>query len=138
MKRMNTRFYGLVTALLVPAMICVSYTRTASAADPAVSLIIDQIRITADDQFVRLRNVGTGSIALSDYELIYFNTDNKPTKTLTFSGTVPKDGYYMLNDSQLNICYQMQIDSVSLGFSTTSGSLQLWHYATLEYQGTRE
>jgi hypothetical protein len=109
---------------------CTGIVPKVTAADSAVSLIIDQIKITSDDQFVRLRNVGTGSIALSDYELIYLNSDNKPTKTLTFSGTVPKDGYFMLDDSQLSICYQMLLDSVSLGFSTTAGTLQLWHYVS--------
>lgn len=129
MKRIMKRFYGagLMLAVLISVLIPAHSVR---AVDTPVSLIIDQIKITSDDQFVRLRNVGTGSIALSDYELIYFNGDNKPTKTLTFSGTVPKDGYFMLNDAQFSVCYQMQVDSVSLGFSTTAGSLQLWHYTT--------
>lgn len=100
------------------------------SAQTAPSLRIEQLKITSDDQFVTLANHTASAVDISAYELIYFNTDNKPTKTFTFSGTIAPGGYYVMSDALLTVCHNMQIEAVSLGFSTTAGSLQLWKYTT--------
>lgn len=97
-------------------------------AEALPDLRLEQIKITSDDQFVTIANQAAVSVDLSRYELVYFNADNKPTKTFTFSGSLAAGSYYVMSDALMTICYGMQVDAVSLDLSTTAGTLQLWKY----------
>ena len=126
-KRSHLRAVGLAGIWLL-ALIAGLVPSAAAQAVPDLS--IDQIKITADNQFVTLNNSGAVPADLGAYELVYFNAEGKPSKTFTFTGTMGPGGYYMLSDGLASVCWQMQIEAISLGFSTTGGSLQLWHYAS--------
>lgn len=100
------------------------------AAQDGAGLRIEQLKVTTEDQFVTLRNMTGETQDLSAYELIYLNADHKPSKTFTFSGSFSAGATFVLSDGQITVCQLMQIESVSLGLSTTGGSLQLWRYDT--------
>jgi len=116
-----------VSVLTLPVFVAVPIAH----AQTVPVLRIEQLKITTDDQFVAIANHSADPMELSSYELVYFNSDNKPTKTFTFSGSIPADSYYVMSDALLTICHNMQVDAVSLGFSTTAGSLQLWKYNSI-------
>jgi len=89
-------------------------------------LVISQFKITSSNgQFVTLYNQSSATIDLSQYEVDYINGSNKLV-SVPISGQVPAHGFYMLNDDQVRLCYQMILNSASLGFATTSGTLQIW------------
>jgi hypothetical protein len=94
------------------------------------SLIVSQIKITSsNDQFVTLYNTTDTTLDMSRYQLEYFNsydlTKATSSRLVALSGTVPPHGYYMVNDSALLLCYAVTVDSVSLGFSSTAGMVEV-------------
>lgn len=104
-----------------------------SAADsaPTMQLIISEFKVTtADGQFFTLYNPSsTASVELKDYQLQYFNNNDltraTSSKIISLNGTLPPRGYYMISDGAATICYQLTVASASLGFSTTSGFVEL-------------
>ncbi len=90
-------------------------------------LVISQFKVTANDgQFFTLYNPSsTASVDLNSYELEYFNnydlTKATSSKLVALSGSLAPQSYYMLSDGTSPICYQMTVDTVSLGFSANSG-----------------
>lgn len=104
--------------------------RVQADAVSAPSLIISQLKITSrNGQFVTLYNNTPGALDMSRYQLTYFNHYDAAKATssrlITLSGILPPHSYYMINDSALQICYQLTLNSLSLGFSSTAGYLQL-------------
>lgn len=102
------------------------------AADTAdnPSLTISQLKITSSNgQFVALYNLTSQPVDMSKYQLQYFNHYDlgkaTSSKLIALTGTLPPHGYYLINDGPIVLCYQMMIDSVSLGLSSTAGTLQL-------------
>ncbi len=98
------------------------------ANDP--SLIISQLKITSSNgQFITLYNATDSALDMGKYRLEYFNSYDlgKATsgKLITLSGTVPPHGYFMVNDDTLLLCYQLTVDSVSLGLSSTAGRVEV-------------
>ncbi|HSX15937.1 MAG TPA: lamin tail domain-containing protein, partial [Candidatus Saccharimonadales bacterium] len=92
----------------------------------APSLVISQFKLTSSaGQFVTLYNQTNAALDLGQYEVDYINSSNKLTN-VPISGQLPAHGFYLLSDDQVRICYQVTLSSVSLGFSTTSGTLQIW------------
>ncbi|MEK7059911.1 MAG: lamin tail domain-containing protein [Patescibacteria group bacterium] len=96
----------------------------------APSLVISQLKLTSSNgQFVTLYNTGQTALDMSKYQLEYFNhydlSKATSSKLISLSGIVPPHGYYMINDGTLLLCYQLTIDSATLGLSTTAGLLQL-------------
>jgi len=92
----------------------------------APSLVISQFKFTSSaGQFVTLYNQTNTTLDLGLYEVDYINSSNKLTN-VPISGQLPAHGFYMLSDDQVRICYQLVLNSVSLGFSTTGGTLQIW------------
>ncbi len=96
----------------------------------APSLVISQLKLTSSSgQFVTLYNAGQTALDMSKYQLEYFNhydlSKATSSKLISLSGIVPPHGYYMVNDGTLFLCYQLTIDSVSLGLSSTAGLLQV-------------
>ena len=94
------------------------------------SLTISQLKVTSSNgQFVTLYNPTNSVLNMSNYQLEYFNSFDlskaTSSKLVALSGTLPPHSYFMVNDGTLQLCYQMTIDSVSLGFSTTSGMVEV-------------
>ena len=94
------------------------------------SLIISQLKITSNNgQFVTLYNTTDLVVDMSRYQLEYFNNYDLSKATssrlIALSGIVPPHGYFMINDSSLLLCYQLTVDSVSLGFSSTAGMVEV-------------
>jgi len=94
------------------------------------SLIISQLKVTSSNgQFVTLYNPSGSALNMSNYQLEYFNSFDlskaTSSKLIQLTGTLPPHGYFMVNDGALQLCYQMTVDSVSLGFSTTAGMVEL-------------
>jgi len=102
------------------------------AADTAnvPSLVISQLKITSSSgQFITLYNTTNSALDMSKYQLEYFNSYDlgkaTSSRLIALSGTVPPHGYFMVNDSSLLLCYQLSIESVSLGLSSTAGMVQI-------------
>jgi len=97
---------------------------------PNPSLIISQLKITSSNgQFVTLYNATNTTLDMSKFQLAYFNSYDLSRSTssrlIALSGNLPPHSYYMVNDSTISICYLMNINSMSLGFSSTAGMLQI-------------
>src|SRR6266404_4021002 len=96
-------------------------------------IIIAQIKITSNNgQFITLYNNTAGAIDLSTIQLQYFNNFDllKATsgKLISLSGKVPAHGYVVVDDGPIQACYQMTVNSVSLGLSSTAGFVQVAHF----------
>ena len=96
----------------------------------APSLVISQLKITSSNgQFVTLYNTTDTTLDVSRYQLEYFNSYDlskaTSSKLIALSGTVPPHGYFVIHDSALLLCYQLTVDSVSLGLSSTAGLVEL-------------
>lgn len=90
------------------------------------NLVISQFKITSNaGQFVTLYNQADSVLDLGQYELDYINSAGKVT-SLPISGQLLPNGFYMVSDDQIRLCYQMTIAAESLSFATTGGSLQVW------------
>ncbi|MDB5165031.1 MAG: hypothetical protein JWL89_657 [Candidatus Saccharibacteria bacterium] len=96
----------------------------------APSLVISQLKITSSNgQFVTLYNTSNSALDMSRYQLEYFNSydlsKSTSSRLIALSGIVPPHGYFMVNDSALMLCYQVTVDSVSLGLSSTAGFIEV-------------
>ncbi len=96
----------------------------------APSLVISQLKITSSNgQFITLYNATGAALDMSRYQLEYFNNYDlgkaTSSKLIALSGSLPPHGYYMVNDSSLLLCYQLMVDSVSLGLSSTAGFVEV-------------
>lgn len=101
----------------------------ADAADTP-SLTISQLKITSSNgQFITLYNATDTALDMSRYQLEYFNNYDlskaTSSKLIALSGTLPPHGYLMVNDGALLLCYQLTINSVSLGLSSTAGMVEV-------------
>jgi len=104
-------------------------TMHADAAN-APSLVISQLKITSSNgQFITLYNSTGLTLDMSKYQLEYFNSYDLSKATssrlISLSGTVPPHGYFMVNDGVYTLCYQLSVDSVSLGLSSTAGLVEV-------------
>jgi hypothetical protein len=94
------------------------------------SLTISQLKITSSNgQFVTLYNPSNSTLNMSNYQLEYFNSFDlskaTSSKLISLTGVLPPHSYFMVNDGTLQLCYQLTVDSVSLGFSSTAGLVEL-------------
>lgn len=102
----------------------------AAHALPAPQLIISQFKVTSSDgQFFMLYNSGDESVDMASVQLVYYNHYNlasaSSSKVIPLSGKLPAHSYYLINDGPLTLCYRMIVNSLSLGLSSTAGSLQV-------------
>jgi Lamin Tail Domain len=98
-------------------------------------LIITQVKITSSNgQFITIYNNSANTLDLSTVLLQYYNNYDllKATsgKLISLSGKVPAHSYFVVNDGPLQACYQMVVDSVSLGLSSTAGMVQISHFSS--------
>lgn len=96
------------------------------------SLVISQFKITSHNgQFVTLYNTTDNVLDMSQYKLEYFNNYDPAKATssraITLLGIVPPHGYFMASNGSMTLCYQLTINSISLGFSTSSGTIRVLH-----------
>lgn len=96
-------------------------------------LIITQVKITSSNgQFISLYNNTNSAIDLSTIQLQYFNNYDllKATsgKLISLTGKVPAHGFVVVDDGPIQACYQMMVNSVSLGLSSTAGFIQVSHF----------
>lgn len=96
----------------------------------APSLVISQLKITSSNgQYITLYNTTDSTLDMSKYQLEYFNnydlTKATSSRLISLAGTLAPHGYYMVNDSSLLLCYQLTIDSQTLGLSSTAGMIQV-------------
>ena len=126
LNKIDTKFYvGTIVLVMVCSLISVS-ADTASAP----SLVISRFKITSSNgQFITLYNASQSSLDMSKYQLAYFNNYDLSKATssrlIALSGSLPPHGYYTISDGNLTLCYQMIVDSQSLGFSSTAGMIQV-------------
>lgn len=121
--------------MLVPAGVLVlaltAQLRSAAAdAAGAPSLTISQLKVTSSDgQFITLYNPTDATLNMSNYQLEYFNNFDLSKATsnrlIALSGSLPPHGYYMVNDDALLLCYRLTVSSLSLGFSSTAGLVEV-------------
>jgi|GEM_PF-592078 len=116
----------IAAALLLGGMPATSSASTTSS--PA--LVISQLKMTSSNgQFITLYNAGSTALDMSKYELEYFNsydlTKATSSKLIALSGSLAAHSYFLVNDSSLLLCYQLTIDSVSLGLSSTAGMVEV-------------
>jgi len=108
-------------------------SKLAKSAATGPQIIIAQVKITSSNgQFITLYNNTGAAIDLSTIQLQYFNNFDllKATsgKLISLSGKVPAHGYAVIDDGPLQACYQMTVNSVSLGLSSTAGFVQVSHF----------
>lgn len=124
---MKHLYRGLRVLAITLLIISTSYSSSVFAVSNP-GLQIAQAKVTTSSQFITLYN-NSDSTTSGSYQLVYYNNYDRSkatsTKVYNVSGSVQGNGYYIFNDGQLDLCNQAKIDSVSLGFSTTSGSIEL-------------
>lgn len=109
-------------------------SKLAESAAVGPQIIIAQVKITSSNgQFITLYNNTNSAIDLSAIQLQYFNNFDllKATsgKLISLSGKLPAHGYAVVDDGPIQACYQMTVNSVSLGLSSTAGFVQVSHFA---------
>ena len=118
-------------AIVVASSLAVGLPAPAAADTANVpSLVISQLKITGSNgQFITLYNATNAALDMGKYQLEYFNNYDlgkaTSSKLIGLSGIVPPHSYFMVNDSSLLLCYQLTVDSVSLGLSSTAGLVEV-------------
>jgi hypothetical protein len=121
---------GMIGLAIITGL-CVTAEHMASADSSALGPVLSEFKVTTNDgQFFTLYNPSTiDSINLSSYELEYFNnydvTKATSSKIIPLSGTLAPGTSYVLSDGAMAICYQLTVNAMSLGFSGTSGFVEL-------------
>lgn len=98
------------------------------------SLVISQLKITSSNgQFITLYNATNTTLDMGKYQLEYFNSYDlgkaTSSRLIPLSGALPPHGYYVVSDDTLPICFKVTISSLSLGFSSTAGLVQVLQYS---------
>jgi hypothetical protein len=119
--------------MLLAGLWFISEPKLASSAPAGPQIIIVQVKVTSSSgQFITLYNNTDSAINLDSIQLQYFNSYDllKATsgKLISLSGAVPAHGYAVVDDGPIQACYQMTVNSVSLGMSTTAGLIEVSHF----------
>jgi hypothetical protein len=131
MRRIKEIFQVGIAASLVAGSLALGWPAPTKADTASVpSLVISQLKITSSSgQFITLYNSTSAALDMSKYQLEYFNNYDlskaTSSKLIGLSGVVPPHGYFMVNDGSLLLCYQLTVDSVSLGLSSTAGLVEV-------------
>lgn len=129
MRRIRSSVLAFGTALTLGVSLTAPGPVSADTANKP-SLVISQLKVTSSGgQFVTLYNATDSTLDMGRYQLEYFNSYDLAKATssrlIALSGTVPPHGYFMINDDSLLLCYRTAVDSVSLGFSSTAGMVEV-------------
>jgi hypothetical protein len=122
-----------LTLCLVTGFWLIKTPGLAGSAPAGPQIIIAQLKITSSGgQFITLYNNTDSTLDLSAIQLQYFNSYDlmKATsgKLISLTGKVPAHGYAVVDDGPIQACYQMTINSVSLGLSSTAGLVEVSHF----------
>lgn len=129
MRRLKQSLSAVLAALFAVGTMLVILPQNAGAtSDP--SLVISQLKITSSNgQFITLYNPTNSTLDMTKVQLQYFNnydlTKATSSRLIALAGSLSPHGYYTLSDDDLVMCYRMIVDSVSLGFSSTAGMVQI-------------
>ncbi len=126
MRRIKRLVPAITAAVLCGWAVFGSVPWVAADTTSTPSLVVAQLKMTSSSgQFITLYNTTAAPLNMSNYQLEYFNnydlTKATSSKLIGLTGTLPAHSYYMVNDDSLLLCYQLTIDSVSLGLSSTAG-----------------
>jgi hypothetical protein len=127
------KYFIALFLMLLGVIWLIQPAKPAKSAPIGPQLIITQIKITSGNgQFITLYNNTNAAIDLSTIQLQYFNNFDllKATsgKLISLSGKVPAHGFAVVDDGPIQACYQMTVNSVSLGLSSTAGFVQVSHF----------
>lgn len=128
--RMNILRVG-ISSMMTATLIAINFTQVTWADSSGSQPVLSEFKVTTNDgQFFTIYNPSaTESINLNSYELEYFNNYDvskaTSSKLIPLGGTLAPQASFMLSDGAVTICYQLTVDAVSLGFSTTSGFVEL-------------
>lgn len=105
-------------------------TLPARASESPPALVLFEAKVTGSDgQFFTLFNQSTNKVDLADYKLAYYNNVDPERSTskrqIGLKGELTPKGYLQVLDDDQPACYRALISAVSLGFSSTSGTLQI-------------
>ncbi len=122
----------IIVFIIAYGLLPLGYAKALTATVPSGTILIGQIKITSSNgQFISLYNNTASDIDMSTVQLVYYNYYDLMSTKLTSSRYIPLSGklaprsYYMVSDGALMICYKMTVNAVSLGFSTTAGTVQV-------------
>lgn len=120
------RFASVVAVLIIGLLPLLSLV-SVYAAEPA-KIVISQFKVTTQKgQFFMLYNNTDDPIDMGTVQLVYFNNYNlssaTSSKVIGLSGELKPRSYYLVNDGPYTLCYQMVVNSLSLGLSTTAGTV---------------
>jgi hypothetical protein len=131
MRRTGQTVYRTSIAIIAVCVLLLGRHVPAQADSQSIpSLVIAQVKITSSNgQFITLYNTTSTTLDMSKYQLEYFNNFDiskaTSSRLIALSGLLPPHGYYMVNDSALQVCHQLTVNSVSLGFSSTAGMVSV-------------
>lgn len=135
-------------AVAIICLICSLFTQqkllpARAEAATVPSLVISQLKITSSNgQFVTLYNATNTALDMSKFQLEYFNNYDLSKATssrlIALSGIVPPHGYFMINDNAMQLCFQLTINSASLGFSSTAGMIEVLAFTQSAVGGSVE
>lgn len=121
---------GVVGLVFITVLAAVSFfAPTTMAEEPKNTLEFTKFKIVTGSQFFEIKNTGEEEMSLNGIQLVYYNNYNvdsaSSSKMISLSGLLQPGEYYLVNDSNIKLCYRTMVASASLGFSTTSGMVQL-------------
>jgi hypothetical protein len=127
------KYFITLILMLILAMLWWNRPGRVESASAGPQIIIAQIKITSSNgQFITLYNNTDSVIDLSTVQLQYFNNYDllKATsgKLISLSGKVSAHGFAVVDDGPIQACYQMTVNSVSLGLSSTAGLVEVSHF----------
>jgi len=131
MRRINQILKNLVLATMLCSLIGAMPASLASADTTSIpSLVISQLKITSSNgQLIVLYNATGNGLDISKYQLEYFNsydlTKATSSRLIALSGTLAPHSYYIVSDDTQPLCYSAVVSSMSLGFSSTAGYLEV-------------
>lgn len=131
------RVVGLVIILSVP-LANAAVRVSAQTLEP--DLLVSSFKVTSSSgQFFELYNNGTEPVDMAQVQLAYYNHYDvqkaTSSKLVSLSGSLAPGGYYLVNDSAVNLCYQTMVASASLSFSSTAGLVQVHRLSQSEAGG---
>jgi hypothetical protein len=138
MKRVKFQI-GVTGIILTSMLVIAPFASVSSQVPPAPQLYISRFKVSSGSQYIEIHNLGDEPVDMSKVQLVYYNNYDiskaTSSKLVSLSGELARNGYYLVNDSSLTLCYQMTVASASLDFSSTAGMTQLIYLSQSEIGG---
>jgi hypothetical protein len=129
MKSIRAALFIMSCGLFLFALLPAAHLGAEVAVDPP-EIVISQFKVTSKDgQYFMLFNSSEEDVDMGTVQLVYYNNYDfskaTSSKIIGLTGRLPAKGYYLVNDGPLVLCHQLLVNSVSMSFSTTAGSVQV-------------